>query len=160
MSNAFSIGQLAKQTGVAVETVRYTEKSGLLPLPSRTAGNYRSYGNDSLQRLSFVRRARDLGFPLEQIRALLGLADNVDRSCSEVDAITLAQLEMRKSPTSRPSEANSTACSASANGEPSPTAESWKLSARVRRNEPDHADRNGRYALDTLLMKRSGAVLA
>lgn len=58
-----SIGQLAKRTGVGVETVRYYEKIGLLPAPSRTPGNYRSYGSDAVQRLGFVRRARDLGFP-------------------------------------------------------------------------------------------------
>jgi Cu(I)-responsive transcriptional regulator len=97
MPNALSIGQLARQTAVAVETVRYYEKIGLLAEPSRTAGNYRSYGSDALQRLSFIRRARDLGFSLEQIRTLLNLADDRQRSCGEVDAIAQAQLETIKS---------------------------------------------------------------
>jgi Cu(I)-responsive transcriptional regulator len=90
--SAFTIGQLAKATGTAVETVRYYEKIGLLPAPPRTSGNYRSYGDDALQRLSFARRARDLGFSLDQVRALLSLADDRNRSCAEVDALASRQL--------------------------------------------------------------------
>lgn len=56
------IGELASATATKVETVRYYEKIGLLPPPSRTSANYRAYGNDHLVRLSFIRRARDLGF--------------------------------------------------------------------------------------------------
>lgn len=84
---AFSIGTLAKATGTKVETVRWYERVGLLPSPARTAGNYRSYGPPHLARLSFIRRARDLGFSLEQVRVLLGLAEDQDRSCEAVDAI-------------------------------------------------------------------------
>lgn len=93
MPPPLSIGSLAKQTGVAVETVRYYEKIGLLPEPVRTAGNYRSYSRSDLQRLGFIRRARDLGFSLDQIRSLLTLADDRHRSCHEVDAIAHAQLK-------------------------------------------------------------------
>lgn len=89
----FSIGQLAKATGTAVETVRYYEKIGLLPEPPRTAGNYRSYGPDDVARLSFIRRARDLGFGLEQVRTLLDFADDRRRPCEEVDALARVQLE-------------------------------------------------------------------
>ncbi|MGK6321058.1 MerR family transcriptional regulator [Sphingomonas sp. DT-204] len=87
-----SIGDLARATGTKVETIRYYERIGLLPAPARTEGNYRSYGREHLGRLSFVRRARDLGFPLDQVRDLLGLADERDRSCEAVDAIARQHL--------------------------------------------------------------------
>ena len=68
------IGELAKATATKVETIRYYEQTGLLSAPARTPANYRSYGADHLARLSFIRRARDLGFSIEQVRALLDLA--------------------------------------------------------------------------------------
>ncbi len=86
-SRALTIGHLARQTGTKVETVRFYEKSGLLPAPARTEGNYRSYDRAHLNRLSFIRRARDLGFSLDQIRALLALSDDRNRPCAAVDAI-------------------------------------------------------------------------
>ncbi len=67
------IGELANATATNVETVRYYEKIGLLAPPARSASNYRSYGNEHLARLSFIRRARDLGFTLEAVRELLTL---------------------------------------------------------------------------------------
>ena len=82
-----TIGHLARETGTKVETVRFYEKSGLIPKPTRTEGNYRSYDRAHLNRLSFIRRARDLGFSLDQIRTLLALSDDRDRSCSAVDEI-------------------------------------------------------------------------
>lgn len=82
-----AIGELARRTGTKIETVRYYERIGLLAAPDRTAGNYRSYSPDHLNRLSFIRRSRDLGFSLDQIRALLDLADHRDWSCEAVDAI-------------------------------------------------------------------------
>lgn len=82
-----TIGDLGKATATKVETVRYYERIGLLPTPARTAGNYRSYDQGHLRRLSFVRRARDLGFTIEQVRALLDLADDRARPCAAVDAI-------------------------------------------------------------------------
>jgi Cu(I)-responsive transcriptional regulator len=87
-AGSLSIGDLARATGTKVETIRYYERIGLLPPPPRTGGNYRAYGAGHLARLSFARRARDLGFPLDQIRALLDLADQRERSCEAVDAIT------------------------------------------------------------------------
>lgn len=81
------IGGLAKATGTKIETVRFYEKAGLLPEPARTSGNYRSYGDAHLQRLSFIRRARDLGFSLDDVRELLALADDRENSCSAVDTI-------------------------------------------------------------------------
>ncbi|MFD2262906.1 helix-turn-helix domain-containing protein [Lacibacterium aquatile] len=82
-----SIGDLAKATATKVETVRYYERIGLMPEPRRTVGNYRAYDRDHLNRLSFIRRSRDLGFSLDQVRALLDLADHKERSCEGVDAI-------------------------------------------------------------------------
>jgi len=87
-----SIGELAKQTHTKVETIRYYERIGLLPAPVRTTGNYRSYDDVQLGRLSFVRRARDLGFSLDQVRELLDLADQRDRSCEAVDTIARQHL--------------------------------------------------------------------
>jgi len=82
-----TIGHLARETGTKVETVRFYEKSGLLPAPARTGGNYRSYDRAHLNRLSFIRRARDLGFSLDQIRTLLALSDDRDQPCAAIDAI-------------------------------------------------------------------------
>ncbi|MCO5082727.1 MAG: helix-turn-helix domain-containing protein [Rhizobiaceae bacterium] len=82
-----TIGHLARETGTKVETIRFYEKSGLLPAPSRTDGNYRSYDEAHLNRLSFIRRARELGFSLDQVRALLTLSDDRGQPCAAVDTI-------------------------------------------------------------------------
>lgn len=99
MQKLLTIGDLARETGVKVVTVRYYERIGLLPTLQRTgSGAYRSYGDGDLRRLSFIRRARDLGFTLEQIRTLLDLAEQRDRDCADVDAIArahLAQVEQK-----------------------------------------------------------------
>jgi DNA-binding transcriptional MerR regulator len=84
------IGDMARLTGTRVETIRYYEKIGLLLPPARTAANYRCYDDEHRQRLAFVRRSRDLGFSLDQVRELLGLADNRDQSCDAVDLIARA----------------------------------------------------------------------
>lgn len=81
------IGALAKATDTKVETIRYYESIGLLPAPMRTAANYRSYEPGHVVRLGFIRRSRDLGFSLPEIRELLRLNDDKERSCGEVDAI-------------------------------------------------------------------------
>lgn len=81
------IGQLAAATATKVETVRYYEQIGLLPAPARTRSNYRAYGGEHLARLSFIRRARDLGFTLEAVRELLTLSDDKARPCEAVDGI-------------------------------------------------------------------------
>jgi DNA-binding transcriptional MerR regulator len=88
------IGDLSRLTGTKVETIRYYEQIGLLPAPARTASNYRDYGNEHRQRLAFVRRARDLGFTLEQVRELLGLSDKREQSCEVVDVIARAHRDM------------------------------------------------------------------
>jgi DNA-binding transcriptional MerR regulator len=90
--NQIGIGALAKATGTKIVTVRYYEQIGLLPLPSRTAGNYRTYSHEHMRRLRFIRRCRDLGFTLDQIRDLLRLSSRKDEECAEVDRITAQHL--------------------------------------------------------------------
>lgn len=95
---AITIGDLGKATGTRVETIRYYERVGLLPAPPRTQGNYRSYGQAELARLSFIRRGRDLGFSLDQVRALLDLSGDGQRDCASIDAIArlhLAEVERK-----------------------------------------------------------------
>ncbi len=70
----FSIGDLARLSGVKVPTIRYYEQAGLLPQPLRTEGNQRRFGQPDLERLQFIRHARDLGLPMEAIRDLLELS--------------------------------------------------------------------------------------
>jgi Cu(I)-responsive transcriptional regulator len=93
MSGAnFAIGELGRLTGTKVETIRYYERIGLLAAAARTAGNYRTYGAEQVNRLSFIRRSRDLGFSLDQVRALLDLSDDRDRPCEAIDAIARTHL--------------------------------------------------------------------
>lgn len=87
-----TIGKLGTEAGVKVPTIRYYEQIGLLPPPERSEGNQRLYGKVARQRLSFIRHARDLGFPLEAIRDLLGLSDQPEQSCAAADRIARAQL--------------------------------------------------------------------
>lgn len=87
-----NIGELARATGTKAETIRYYERIGLLPSPPRTSGNYRDYAARHVSRLAFTRRARELGFSIEQVRALLELADRKDQSCAAVDAIAREHL--------------------------------------------------------------------
>ena len=87
-----NIGELARAADIKAETIRYYERIGLLPAPPRTAGNYRNYSLTDVGRLAFTRRARDLGFSIEQIRALLDLAERKDQSCAAVDAIARQHL--------------------------------------------------------------------
>jgi DNA-binding transcriptional MerR regulator len=88
----FSIGELARQSGYAVQTVRYFEQIGLMPAPPRTPGGQRSYGEAELRRMLFIRHARDLGFSLDAVRGLLQLAARPDAPCAQVDTIAIEQL--------------------------------------------------------------------
>lgn len=93
MQKLRTIGDMAHETGVKVVTIRYYERIGLLPAPLRTgSGAYRTYRKTDLDRLSFIRRARDLGFTLHQIRALLDLAEQHNRDCGDVDTIAREHL--------------------------------------------------------------------
>jgi MerR family mercuric resistance operon transcriptional regulator len=84
--------ELARRTGANLETVRYYEKVGLLPPPPRTASGYRSYDDAHEQRLGFVLRARELGFSLDEIRALLRLADEREQPCAEASRLAVTHL--------------------------------------------------------------------
>ncbi len=93
----FGIGALSKQTGVKIETIRYYEHEGLMPAPPRTSGGHRSYSEDHLKRLTFVRRSRELGFSMAETRDLLALVDGGTYTCGEVKALTLEHAESVRS---------------------------------------------------------------
>jgi MerR family mercuric resistance operon transcriptional regulator len=87
------IGALAKHTGLTVEGIRFYEKAGVLRATARTAGQHRLYGRAELKRLSFIRRARLLGFTLDEVRALLRFADHVGaRSCADAHGLATQHL--------------------------------------------------------------------
>lgn len=87
----YTIGELAGQTGCKVETVHYYEKTGLMPEPPRTEGGHRIYTLSHLKRLNFIRRSRELGFSIAQIKDLLKFIDEPDHYCGEVKAMAMVQ---------------------------------------------------------------------
>lgn len=87
-----TIGGLSERTGVNIETIRYYERIGLLPPPRRSEGRHRLYDDSLTQRLQFVRRSRELGFSIEEIRALLRLVDQGGLACAEAKDITVSHL--------------------------------------------------------------------
>lgn len=91
-SAPITIGVMARNTGCKVETIRYYERIGLLEEPLRSTGGHRHYAPAHLKRLSFIRRARDLGFPLDTVRALLGLSAPGDATCAEVEGLAAGHL--------------------------------------------------------------------
>jgi len=84
-----TIGKMSKLTGCNIETIRYYERIGIMPAPPRTAGGHRLYGQDHVKRLTFIRRGRELGFKLAEVRGLLRLVDGDDYTCGEVKLLTL-----------------------------------------------------------------------
>ncbi len=90
---SFGIGELARASGAKVVTIRYYETVGLLPQPKRSDNGYRRYEQAALDRLRFIRHCRGLGFSLDQIRDLLTLSTDSERSCADVDALTARHLE-------------------------------------------------------------------
>lgn len=92
MDMHLSIGDLGRETGTKVQTIRYYEEIGLMPAPARTEGGQRRYAAAHLDRLAFIRHSRELGFSLDQIRSLLDLSDRPDRTCAEADAIARKNL--------------------------------------------------------------------
>ncbi|WP_282606832.1 helix-turn-helix domain-containing protein [Pelagibius sp. Alg239-R121] len=90
---SFTIGQLSRETGCKVPTIRYYEQIGLLPEPGRSAGNQRVYGQQHLSRLAFIRHSRELGFSQAEIRQLLELSDHPDQPCAEINAIAQKHLD-------------------------------------------------------------------
>lgn len=87
-----TIGTLSAETGCNIETIRYYERIRLLPKPPRSAGGHRLYGDDHVRRLTFIRRSRELGFTLKDVKSLLAFVDTGDYRCAEVKALTLEQL--------------------------------------------------------------------
>lgn len=87
------IGRLASDTGCDVETIRYYERIGILPEPARSANNYRSYGEAHRRRLAFVRRCRELGFGLDEVKRLLAMIDGGHYTCADVEAIGRRHLD-------------------------------------------------------------------
>ncbi|MBL4671836.1 MAG: helix-turn-helix domain-containing protein [Arenicella sp.] len=90
-NKSLAVGDLARAGQCKVETVRYYEKIGLMPIPQRTAGGRRSYQQSELKRLIFIRRSRELGFSVAQVRNLLRFVDEPNHTCGEVKGLTLAQ---------------------------------------------------------------------
>lgn len=86
------IGALAARTRCNIETIRFYEKIGVLEKPARTAGGHRAYGRFHIERLTFIRRARELGFTLDEVRALLRLAEASDVPCGQVKAVATTHL--------------------------------------------------------------------
>ncbi len=89
----YAIGEMSARTGVNIETIRYYERIALMPEPDRTAGGNRQYNHDQLKRLSFIRRSRDIGLTLSEIRSLLEMTEREDFTCSEVHDLTVRHLE-------------------------------------------------------------------
>lgn len=99
MDRALSIGRLAERSGTNPPTIRYYEQIGLLKRPDRREGGHRTYGQTDLTRLTFIRRCREFGFPIEQVRSLVDLLENEDRSCTDArdlarDKLTLVQAKL------------------------------------------------------------------
>ena len=89
--DTIAIGELSRRTGCNIETIRYYERIALMPKAARR-GRYRSYGSADIDRLRFVRRARELGFTLEEVRALLRIAATGKVSCAEARKIAASHL--------------------------------------------------------------------
>lgn len=88
----YAIGAMSRETGVNIETIRYYERIGIMPKPDRTEGGNRQFNHDQMKRLSFIKRCRELGFSIEEIRALLQMVDRADFTCGEVHTMTIEHL--------------------------------------------------------------------
>jgi DNA-binding transcriptional MerR regulator len=92
MAAEIRIGRLAKVTQTTPPTIRYYEDIGLLPAPPRPAGNQRLYGEADVRRLTFIRRCREFGFPIDKVRLLVSLLQSRDRSCMEARDLAFTHL--------------------------------------------------------------------
>ena len=90
---ATTIGGASQRTGIKIETIRYYEKSGIIPRPERTRGGNRVYSEELIRRLFFIRRSRELGFGLTEISELLGMVSGSDFTCGEIHAVTVRHCE-------------------------------------------------------------------
>jgi DNA-binding transcriptional MerR regulator len=88
-----TIGQLSKRTGVKIPTIRYYEQMGLIDAPGRSEGNQRRYTKDGMNRLSFIRHSRDLGFSMEDIKELIELSQHPEKPCDGVHSIAVQHLK-------------------------------------------------------------------
>lgn len=98
MNPSFKIGDLAGKVGIPVETIRYYEREGLLPAPPRTAGNYRLYDRNALERLTFIRNCRMLDMTLEEVRSFLDAKDSPDQQCDGINTrvdLHIEQIDLR-----------------------------------------------------------------
>ncbi|MEJ7804661.1 MAG: helix-turn-helix domain-containing protein [Telluria sp.] len=93
VDSKLTIGALSSHTHCTVPTIRYYEQIGLLPRPQRASNGHRFYRDDDLKRLSFIKRCRDFGFPIEQVRELVGLLDDGERACVEVRDLAQVHLD-------------------------------------------------------------------
>ncbi len=91
-SAGIQIGELSSRTGCNIETIRYYERIGLLREPARSAGRYRVYDTGDVRRLAFIRRARELGFKLDEVRTLLTLSANDEAACADVRELAESHL--------------------------------------------------------------------
>ncbi|WP_197916024.1 MerR family transcriptional regulator [Thiosulfatihalobacter marinus] len=91
-ARGYPIGAMSRETGVNIETIRYYERIGLMPTPDRTPGGNRQYRHDHLLRLGFIKRCRELGFNIQEIRAMLDMVDQNGVSCSKVHEMTTGHL--------------------------------------------------------------------
>ncbi len=88
----YAIGAMSRATGVNIETIRYYERIEIMPKPDRTDGGNRQYNYDQLKRLFFIKRSRELGFSIAEIKALLRMTDRQDFTCGEVHTMTVGHL--------------------------------------------------------------------
>ena len=88
----YAIGELARLSGVKIPTIRYYEGIGLLPAPPRTDGNQRRYDEGALDRLRFIAHAREMGFPMDSVKAMLRLSRHPDEPCEDLDALVADRL--------------------------------------------------------------------
>lgn len=89
----FPIGEAAKRSGVGIETIRYYEREGVIPQPERTNSGRRTYAERDIAKLRFVKRCRDLGFPIRDSKSLLALTDGSQSNCSHVGSIAQNHLD-------------------------------------------------------------------
>ncbi|MET0225862.1 MAG: heavy metal-responsive transcriptional regulator [Dokdonella sp.] len=95
--SGFTIGEIARRAGVGIDTVRYYERSELLPKPARRASGYREYAIADVRRLRFIRRAKEIGFSLDEIRELLALSSDRELGVRGIKARAQARLEETES---------------------------------------------------------------
>ncbi len=88
-----NIGQVSAESGVSQRMIRHYEKIGLIPTPPRRDSGYRDYSDADVHRLRFIANARDLGFPIEEIRSLLNLWEDRHRSSAEVKALAISRAD-------------------------------------------------------------------